>query len=679
MKWLNRLLQRADAPADASSSAMESRADGRALRSVYTIVPGAPPIALVDYYPEFASYYPECELQTKRWFVENVEKDWIIFDIGANVGYYSILFSRLAPMGRVFAFEPTRTIKKLKTNLAFHGCANVVPFERALGATGGTFEEDIYRIWGQSPERMTYTFTTVDEMVRELELTRLDCLKIDVDSFDFEVLRGAEEALAKFDPWVVVELNHALARRNQSVPEALQWLAARGYTSALVLDYDNFALRRADQVRGTGLPKFELTFDTRPLLLGSEHEKDEELSNPFSSTPQPHNDAHVERDAESWRVVAPGPRWSYAAEWPIVSEESAGAEKGSFLIEVECQIERGDVAFSLAMAGTSKVLSETTVSAGSFRQTVALHKPEATPVSGLVLRNVGASGATAEARIFRIGCFRAVPAPPPLAANVLLPSTSSISAQDMIDALGRKIELPAGGDTVDIVAVEDLGRALGFTRPCIAAKVYRHQLADFKTERDETPIFEFIYGNFQPRRHLEIGTWEGHGAETVARVSGAEIWTVNLPEGERDADGTSQYPESSHVPDSSAHEPGDSGAAIGWRYRAAGFGARVHQILCNSLDLDVGQWSPGFFDSVFIDGGHTVEVVTSDTEKTLPLLRSGGLMIWHDFCPEPLSLSQNESPKGVVAAVATNLSRWRPQFAKMFWIRPSWILVGIKN
>ena len=130
------------------------------------------PIELVDYYPEFASYYPKCELQTKRWFVENVKRDWGVFDLGADVGYYSNLFSRLAPSGRVLAFEPTETIKKLNKNLTFRECANVVALERVLGATTGRFEEDAYRIPGQPPERMTYTFTTLDKMVRELELTR---------------------------------------------------------------------------------------------------------------------------------------------------------------------------------------------------------------------------------------------------------------------------------------------------------------------------------------------------------------------------------------------------------------------------------------------------------------------------------------------------------------------------
>ncbi|HEY6980679.1 FkbM family methyltransferase [Reyranella sp.] len=670
MKLLNRLLWRADVPEATVPKAIDDK-----LRPLYTLVPGAPPIELIDYYREFAGYYPECELQTKRWFVENVGNDWVIFDVGANVGYYSILFSRLAPSGRVFAFEPTETIRKFNRNVAFHKCENVVAFERALGASAGRIEEDVYRIWGQPPERMTYTFSTIDAMARELELARLDCLKIDVDSFDFEVLQGAEQTLERFDPWIVVELNHALARRNHSAPEAFQWLAERGYRSALVLDHENFVLRRAGQGRGTGLPRLELTFDTKPLFLESALEKAGERSSPFAPAPHRHNDTRIEGAAGVWQIEVKGPRWSYAAEWPLVSEEQT-----AFFVDIDVLVEGGDIGFSFLAADGSTILGETIVEARSFRQTATLLKPEAEPIAGLLLRNADANGTAAQARILGIRCFDVAPARPTAPSRILTPSVSSISAREMAEALGESTE-SYSGSTIEVMPVGNLGHALGFERPFMPTALYRHKLADFKTERDETPIFEFIYGNFRPRRHLEIGTWEGHGATTVARASDAEIWTVNLPEGERNAEGKPMYPhaDSAATADPVALQPTDAGAAIGWRYREAGFGPRVHQILGNSMELDYAQWSPGFFDTIFIDGGHTMEVVVNDTEKTLALLRSGGLMIWHDFCPDPLTLSQNEAPRGVVAAVAANLPRWRPRFTKMFWIRPSWILIGIKE
>ena len=236
------------------------------VKPIYTRVPGHPAIELIAYYPNFLSYYPECELQTKRWFVEHVQPDWIIFDAGANIGYYSVLFSQLAPNGRVYAFEPTETIRLLEANLDHHRCTNVTPLEIALGRRSGAQEDNIFRIWGQDPERRVYQFSTVDDVVKQLELERIDCMKIDVDSFDFEVLQGAKETLLRCDPWVVVELNHALAKRNQSVPEALEWLRSLGYRHAHVLDYENYVLHRNDEVATQSVsPTIALSFENRPV------------------------------------------------------------------------------------------------------------------------------------------------------------------------------------------------------------------------------------------------------------------------------------------------------------------------------------------------------------------------------------------------------------------------------
>jgi FkbM family methyltransferase len=211
---------------------------------MHSNIPGRSPIELPAFYESFAWYYPNCELQTKAWFVEQAGPDWVYLDCGANIGYYAILFSQLSPQGHVHAIEPTSTADMLETNLRHHRCPNATIHRRAVGKHSGPREEKIFRIWGQPPEVLTYDFTTIDDLVAELGLSRVDCLKIDVDSFDFEVLQGAEKTLARFDPWLVVELNHALGQRGQNNMAALDWLLQRGYTQALVLDHDNFVLRR---------------------------------------------------------------------------------------------------------------------------------------------------------------------------------------------------------------------------------------------------------------------------------------------------------------------------------------------------------------------------------------------------------------------------------------------------
>ena len=144
----------------------------------------------------------------------------------------------------MFAFEPTATAEMLRANLRHNKVGNAEIHEVALAATTGEREDRIYRLWGTDGEVKTWPFSSLDDFIARHRIERVDCLKIDVDSFDFEVLRGAERTLAERDPVIVVELNHALARRNQGVGEALAWLARRGYRKALVLDNDNFMLQR---------------------------------------------------------------------------------------------------------------------------------------------------------------------------------------------------------------------------------------------------------------------------------------------------------------------------------------------------------------------------------------------------------------------------------------------------
>ena len=228
--------------------------------SVWTEVPNHRPIELVSFYPEFVWYYPKCEMRTKEWFVQNVADDWTIFDIGANIGYYSVLFAELAPKGRVHAFEPTQTYEMLKRNLNHNKITNCTAHNIGMGLATGRHTDGIFRLWGSDPERLEYDFMTVDDFVRAQNIDRLDCLKIDVDSFDFEVLKGAEATLERFNPWVVVELNHALNKRGQNNTDALEWLANRGYDKALVLESDNFVLRRGERPFLPKTPTIELGF-----------------------------------------------------------------------------------------------------------------------------------------------------------------------------------------------------------------------------------------------------------------------------------------------------------------------------------------------------------------------------------------------------------------------------------
>lgn len=217
-------------------------------------VPGRPSLSLPCYHAALADYYPWCEMQVKDWLVRHVGREWVALDCGAHIGYHALLIAQLADAGRVFAFEPTTTRKMLRANIAHLRAANVEIVPMAVGRETGWRKEPLYQIWGTKPNLAAVRFTTIDAFVAERRCSRLDLLKIDVDGYDFDVLRGAEHTLARFDPWVIVEINRNLALRGTTPAMVFTWMHGQGYAEARALDGENFLFKRNIPARADWIP-----------------------------------------------------------------------------------------------------------------------------------------------------------------------------------------------------------------------------------------------------------------------------------------------------------------------------------------------------------------------------------------------------------------------------------------
>lgn len=193
-------------------------------------------------YPNFASYFggdgSAVEPQTREWFASQIKKGDVVFDVGANIGLYSILFSQLTD--HTYSFEPTDTYENLLLpNLKNNGITNVKTFNLAMGEKVGTFEDKIYRIWGEPPVKAKYEFTTLDEFSIIPKY-----LKIDVDGFDLEVLRGGKNLLLNNDVTVCVEVNHALHTRGHKELEVTEFMTEIGYRHVYTFDDENFIFKK---------------------------------------------------------------------------------------------------------------------------------------------------------------------------------------------------------------------------------------------------------------------------------------------------------------------------------------------------------------------------------------------------------------------------------------------------
>jgi FkbM family methyltransferase len=183
--------------------------------------------------------YRDYEKATSDLFRGLIKSDWTVFDCGAKTGFFTLLFSELCETGSVHAFEPTSTFDMLVNNVNHCGITNVVLNKLALGEKSGQIEDDIYRIWGQPSERMVYDFITIDDYCEKNNIQRLDFMKVDVDSYDFELLKGAVKTLQTLKPIITIELNYALNLRNATEQEVIDWLTAMDYSLSFVTNDQN--------------------------------------------------------------------------------------------------------------------------------------------------------------------------------------------------------------------------------------------------------------------------------------------------------------------------------------------------------------------------------------------------------------------------------------------------------
>ncbi|MHC5208978.1 FkbM family methyltransferase [Pseudomonas chlororaphis] len=138
-------------------------------------------------------------------------------DVGANIGLTSIALSQICQRGRIIAIEPVpNTFEFLKLNIDASDIENVSLKNVALGAAAGSVEMFVnddnlaasFVVSSDIDQKHRIPLSTLDQIVSQSDLGAVDFIKIDVEGFELEVLKGAVETLASFRPIVLLEMNH---------------------------------------------------------------------------------------------------------------------------------------------------------------------------------------------------------------------------------------------------------------------------------------------------------------------------------------------------------------------------------------------------------------------------------------------------------------------------------------
>ena len=158
----------------------------------------------------------------------NVPADGVCVDIGANIGLKTMQLATLAPRGRVVAVEAAPRIHEcLRAGVAANGLANVATEHAAITDREGTVKFTENSAYGHiSPEGVEVPATTLARVMGRHALGRLDFLKMDVEGFEFPILRASHAVLSHFATVACFEFNTwcILAFTDDHPRLCLEWL-----------------------------------------------------------------------------------------------------------------------------------------------------------------------------------------------------------------------------------------------------------------------------------------------------------------------------------------------------------------------------------------------------------------------------------------------------------------------
>ena len=167
-----------------------------------------------------------------------------ILDIGAFIGEKSILFAQKNLNDLVYSFEPNINIFNiLNENISINHLSNISTLNIALGA-----EKTIAYSGCNVPNNISGSIiskekTNLKQVFNEVQVDNLDNLlkektfkypvkfiKIDIEGFEFEVLKGAVQLITEYKPIIVTEIDDKFLKNNHSSAlETLQFIAQFGY------------------------------------------------------------------------------------------------------------------------------------------------------------------------------------------------------------------------------------------------------------------------------------------------------------------------------------------------------------------------------------------------------------------------------------------------------------------
>lgn len=152
------------------------------------------------------------EKHTVNW-IKTFSEGEVFYDIGANVGAYSLIASKIGKCYMIFAFEPVPgTFYELLSNIKLNRASNITACNICLSDTnsttifqlssdlpGGALHDGINSNQADNTTNFICPTITLDNFIEINNYRKPNHLKIDVDGAELNILKGAVKTLAYED------------------------------------------------------------------------------------------------------------------------------------------------------------------------------------------------------------------------------------------------------------------------------------------------------------------------------------------------------------------------------------------------------------------------------------------------------------------------------------------------
>lgn len=200
-----------------------------------------------------------------------VKEGDIVLDIGANIGYYALMESKLVgSTGKVYAVEPVSTnLKTLLENIRLNGCKNIEVFHLAFGDKKGRaiiYISDHANLCSiEKNPNITYQreeeveISTIDSFLKRRKTPNL--IRMDVEGYEYNIIKGMKETLKK-DVKLLIEV-HGFLMTEKQLNEIFQTLKQNHFKVKFATTRAKKINRLADCIR----KKIYANVRTHPKIL----------------------------------------------------------------------------------------------------------------------------------------------------------------------------------------------------------------------------------------------------------------------------------------------------------------------------------------------------------------------------------------------------------------------------